>query len=115
MYSKVSLIVLFGVLFVVGRGAWRIQEKVAVARAERDLTARSFADLTSRTEELEASLVRLKSDHGIEEELRQKFTVARPGEEVVVVVDESAKKGKNGEAVQGDGLWSRIVSFLGFY
>lgn len=114
LYSKASLVVLLGVLFVAGRGVWRIQEKVSVARAERDLAVRSFADIESRTKELQASLARLKSDRGIEEEIRQKFTVALPGEEVVVVVDESAKKGKNGEAVQNQNLWLRIVSFFGF-
>lgn len=114
LYSKVSLAILFGVLFMAGRGVWRIQEKVSVARAERDLAERSFADMQLRTEELEASLARLKSERGIEEEIRQKFTVALPGEEVVVVVDESAKKGKNGEAIQNQNLWLRIVSFFGF-
>ncbi|MEK7569255.1 MAG: septum formation initiator family protein [Patescibacteria group bacterium] len=112
LYSKVSLAVLLVILFAVGQGLWRIQEKVSVARAERDLAARSFADLQSRTEELQASLARLKSDSGIEEEVRQKFTVARPGEEVVVVVDESAKKGKNGEATEARSFWERIQSFF---
>lgn len=114
LYSKVSLLILFGLLFVAGRGVWRIQEKVSVARAERDLAERSFADMQSRTEELQASLARLKSERGIEEEIRQKFTVALPGEEVVVVVDESAKKGKNGDVVQSQNLLLRIVSFFGF-
>ena len=112
LYSKVSLAVLLVILFAVGQGLWRIQEKVTIARAERDLAARSFADLQSRTEELQASLARLKSDSGIEEEVRQKFTVARPGEEVVVVVDESAKKGKNGEAMEKRSIWEHIQSFF---
>ena len=112
LYSKVSLAVLLVMLFAVGQGLWRIQEKVSVARAERDLAARSFADMESRTEELQASLARLKSDQGIEEEVRQKFTVARPWEEVVVVVDESAKKSKNGEAMEARSFWERIQSFF---
>lgn len=111
LYSKATLIVLLVTLVFVVRGAWNIYKKAAIARAERDQVAKDLADMEGRTAELRTSLERLRSNHGIEEEVRQKFTVAKPGEDIVVVVDENAKKGKNDEATE-QGFWAR---FLGFF
>ncbi len=111
LYSKATLFVILVVLVFVARGAWKINEKATIARAERDQASRLFAEIGLRTRELEASLVKLKSEQGIEDEIRQKFTVAREWEEVVVVVDENTKKSKNDEVVD-KGFWAR---FLGFW
>ncbi len=111
LYSKATILVLLVVLVFVARGAWKIHEKAIIASAERDQVARALAEVEGREAELQASLALRRTDQGIEDEIRQKFTVARPWEEVVVVVDESAKKGKNDE-VADMGFWSR---FLGFF
>lgn len=112
LYSKVTLFVLAILVFFVGRGAWNTHEKAQIARSERNIAERSLSELESRSSELQASLVRLKSDRGIEEEVRQKYTVARPWEEVVIIVDDNAKKGENGETVAEKGLWQSVVSFF---
>lgn len=114
LYSKVTIAVLFVVLFAVGKGAWSIHQKAEIARSERDIARRALSELEARTTELQTSLVVLKSERGIEEAVRQKYTVAKPGEEVVVVVDDSLKKGENGEAMAGRSLWQSFVSFFGF-
>lgn len=112
LYSKVTLVVLFVVLFAVGNGALAIHQKAEIARSERDIAERSLTELEARTTELKTSLALLKSERGIEESVRQKYTVARPGEEIVVVVDDSLKKGKNGEAVDTKSLWQRFISIF---
>ena len=112
VYSKVTLFVLTGVLFVVSVGAWRVHQKALVAMTERDISARALADSESRMKELQISLARLNSNQGMEEEVRQKYTVALPGEEVVVVVDENAKKSENGEVPVSNGWWQKILSFF---
>ncbi len=112
MYSKVTLGLLLLVLIAVGRGAWDIHQKAVIEVTERDITARALTDLQTRTSELQKSLVDLKSEQGIEATVRQKYTVARTGEEVVVVVDDNEKKGKNGDAVEQKSLWQHFVSFF---
>lgn len=111
LYSKTALLVLFVIVIFMTRGAWKIHNKAVIAQEERDETARSLADLQGRTKDLEASIVKLKSGQGVEEEVRQKFTVAKQGEEVVVVVDENAKKSKNGELID-QGAWARVLRFF---
>ena len=114
LYSKVTLVVLFVVLVAVGRGAWAIHQKAEIARSEREIAMRALTELETRTVELQASLELLKSERGIEEAVRQKYTVARPGEEVVVVVDDSSKKGKNSEVMEQKSYWQNFISFFGF-
>lgn len=111
LYAKATLGVLFVAFIVVARGAWRMYQKASIARAERAEAEQSLADLAERAGGLKESITRLKSARGVEEEIRQKFTVVRPGEEVVVVVDESGKKGKNG-TLGAPSPWTRFFEFL---
>ena len=61
---------------------------------ERDssalLEAISFkaSTVSEREAELRADIARLKTDDGIKDEIRQKFSVAQSGENVAVIVDE---------------------------
>jgi cell division protein FtsB len=112
LYSKASILVLLVALVLVSRGAWQVHEKAAIARTERNESARMLADLQDRNSALETSLVRLKSDQGIEDEVRQKYAVARPGEEIVIVVDESSKKSKNGDEALQKSFWQRFISLF---
>lgn len=112
LYSKASILVLLVAFILVSRGAWSVHQKAEIARTERDESVRMLAELQERNTALEASLERLKSDKGIEDEVRQKYAVARPGEEVVVVVDESSKKGKNGDEALQKSFWQRLVLFF---
>lgn len=112
LYAKATLGVLFVLSVIVARGAWQVYQKAAIARAERVEAERSLGELVSRTKGLEESIDRLKSERGVEEEIRQKFTVARSGEEVVIVVDETSKKGKNGAS---DGTIASWMKFLEFW
>lgn len=113
VYSKVSLVVLGILLLVTADGAWNIYQKASIARAERGRAERALTDLQDRTTELEASLARIQSERGVEEDIRQKFTVARPGEDVVIVVDDITQKSENSEA-GSKSIWARIGDFFGF-
>ncbi|OIP65380.1 hypothetical protein AUK15_01810 [Candidatus Nomurabacteria bacterium CG2_30_43_9] len=101
-------------LFFVGKGAWGIHQKAQIAISERNIAQRSLLELEARTVELQASLIRLKSDIGVEEEIRQKYSVVRPGEEVVVIVDDRAKKSENSKVGIGNWILQSIISFFGF-
>ncbi|HAS85014.1 MAG TPA: hypothetical protein DCS23_03030 [Candidatus Yonathbacteria bacterium] len=99
-------------LFFAGKGAWGIHQKAQIAISERNIAQRSMLEMEERTAELQSSLIHLKSDIGVEEEIRQKYSVVRPGEEVVVIVDDRAKKSENSEAGIGNGFWRSIVDFF---
>ena len=112
LYAKTTLFVLFVVLVLVARGAWGVHQKALIAVSERNQALAAQNELQERAQELEASLAHLKSSQGIEEELRQKFTVAQPGESVVVIVDENDKTGKNTEVSEGGSFWNSVLDFF---
>lgn len=109
LYAKATLFVLLIILIFVARGTYQVYQKAHIARTGQKEVEKSFEELALHARELEQSVERLKSEQGIEGEIRQKFTVARPGEEVVVIVDESTKKSKNGEAEERQSFWQTIL------
>lgn len=69
-----------------------------------------FDEVYSRTNSLSQGLASLKTQEGIEKEIRKKFSVAKEGEQVVVVIEDNAtpttsdiqeKKGFFGRLIDG--------------
>ncbi len=112
LYSKVTLALLLVAFVFVSRGTWQIYSKASRARVEKEKVAQELVEMEKHTAELVKNIERLKSDRGIEEEIRHRFTVALPGEEVVVVVDENDKKSKDGETDGERSFWARFFSFF---
>ena len=68
-------------------GRYVIQQEMVGKEAE----ARTHLDaLEARKAELEKKVKYLSNDRGIEAEMRRNFDVARPGEQVVIIVDKDA-------------------------
>lgn len=112
LYSKVTLALLSVALVIVSRGAWQIYGKAMRARAEKENAAKELVQIEMHTAELTKNIERLKSKPGIEEEIRHRFTVAIPGEEIVVVVDGNDKKSKDSGTTGGQSLWARLLLFF---
>ena len=87
LYSRVVLLVLLIALVFLLKQSWdaygREREGTAnLLRAQEELAA-----LQARSSLLEAKLTRLKAPEGIEAEIREQFQVAKPGERMVVVLE----------------------------
>lgn len=95
IYSKPVI----GVLFL-GAGLMSISvyNRYEVAKEmEKKLEDRriELSELHMRAESIEAKVKYLKDERGVEEELRNRFDVAKEGEQVVILVDK--KPEKNGD------------------
>jgi len=87
LYSKFSLVILFLLIIFLAHSTYGIYIKSKLSTEGYDKVKNQYEDLNNRKIALEAEIDRLNSDIGVEEELRSKFNVAKPGETVVVVVD----------------------------
>lgn len=67
---------------------WGIARKEEIARKTVQETQAELALLEERRKTLESNLAELSTERGQEANLRQTFGVARPGEEVIIVVPE---------------------------
>lgn len=98
VYSKASIGL---VLLLTAVLSFSVYERFTVEgemAEKREIKERELEELRHRSALLEAKVEHLKNDRGIEEELRSRFDVAKEGEQVVILLDESEEQKR---AVQG--------------
>jgi cell division protein FtsB len=90
LHSRVALglaILLCLLMAQIVYGRYVIQQEMIAKEAE----ARTKLDaLEAHKADLEKKVLYLSNDRGIEAEMRRNFDVARPGEQVVIIVDKDA-------------------------
>lgn len=89
VYSRPALILLAVLFAFVAHGTWKVYEKASLAREQKNRITKELAELKSREADLQAKLAELRTERGLEEELRERFGVVKEGESVVVIVDPS--------------------------
>ncbi|KND47189.1 MAG: hypothetical protein AB199_02025 [Parcubacteria bacterium C7867-004] len=100
-----GLLVLWLLFLIVG-----ILRKEEIARKAMESRKAELAVLEERKAMLEGNLVELESVRGQEATLRQTYGVARPGEDVIIVVAPEEA------AIQPKLPWyKRVMSFFGFW
>ncbi len=87
MRSKGVLAALFLVSILVVRGAYGVYQKEQASRIEMERILKQKNDLEVRLETMNQHNAQLKTQTGIEAEIRHKFDVVKEGEGVVIIVD----------------------------
>ena len=90
IYSHATIVVLVVIFLLLSHAVWGIYQKKVLAKEGTDAALRDLAVLQERKTSLEVDIARLSTAQGKEAELRGKFQVAKPGEEVIVVVEGGA-------------------------
>ena len=86
LYSRLTIIILLIILLLLARGTWNIYQKDLESVRDLDITNKQLADLQSRNNYLNGEVSKLQTTSGQEEEIREKFQVAQPGENVIIIV-----------------------------
>lgn len=90
IYSPFTLFLLFLVLLVLFRALWGVYTKEQTSAQYLQKEQEQLASVISRQKELAQSVDYLKTDAGVEAEIRSKFRVVREGESVAVIIDNDA-------------------------
>lgn len=106
--ERVSMALLILVLLWLAYQVYNIALKEEIARQAASDAKRELAHLEERKETLEENLANLGTERGQEATLRETFGVARPGEEVIIVVPD-AEGGEGGKLP----WWRQIFSWFG--
>ena len=85
-YSNALIFFLFVIFVLVLKGVWNIYVKERLAIADKIDRVEDIASLKSRKLFLENELNRLKTENGVEREIREKFNVKKEGENVAVII-----------------------------
>ncbi len=113
--SPVVATLLFIALLFLLEGNYGVFKKNQLAKAGRDESDQRLILLKKNRDRLTASLEKLKTGRGVEEELRDKFQITKSGEGVLIVVDqEELEQTKNKEVVNRvQGHWQKLKYLLG--
>jgi cell division protein FtsB len=88
IYSRTTLIILLFVIILLVKGVFTLYLRNKESVEVRDGAQARLRDLERRRESLSLEIEKLNKNEGIEEEIREKFNVAKPGEKVVIIVPE---------------------------
>lgn len=88
LYSRGAILLLLVLLLLTGKAAWGVFEKERESRKALTEASASLTALETREKELKARIARLNTEEGIEAEIREQFPVTKPGEKMVVIVEE---------------------------
>jgi len=90
LYSKLSILLLFLLLLFAGHSTWKLYAKQRQSERKREEVERELAELQAREKLLFREIEDLKSPEGVEREIRDKFRMAKEGEELVVIIEDKS-------------------------
>ena len=86
-YSKTLLVVMLLILVLLVRGVFSVYAKERESQGEIDRILTQKSELEKRHSNIAEQSDALKSEAGVESEIRNKFDVIKQGEGVIVIVD----------------------------
>ena len=111
IYSKITLIILIVVIGFVIKAVWGVYEKQSLTKDNLEKISINLDSLQAREKMLSSEIERLKTEEGIEEEVREKYGLVKPGEEVIVVVNSDETESLNSD-LSKISFWQKIVNWF---
>ena len=99
LYSPIVLLLLAIIFVLLFRGTWGVYKK-------------EIDKLISRQNSLTSSLDYLKTDQGVEGEIRSKFRAVKEGEKVSVIVDDQKSDSTSTASSTEEGFWSKFFNWF---
>ncbi len=90
MYSPISLLVLFIIFIIILRSVFNVYSKEKISKLNLEKEKIEYEKMNSRKDNLLNSIDYLKTDDGIESEIRNKFRLVKEGESVTVIVNDNS-------------------------
>lgn len=87
LYSPFVLIALAIVMVILSSGVFGVYKKAKLSKQNLEREKKELEKLAIREKTLASSIDYLKTDQGVEDEIRTKFRAVKDGEKVVVIID----------------------------
>jgi hypothetical protein len=91
---------------------WNIHSKAILSKNNLNREQIELNKIIEREKNLESSLEYLKTDQGIENEIRSKFRAVKEGEKLAVILDDNPSTSTSTITEQNKSLWNRIISWF---
>jgi cell division protein FtsB len=89
-FSKAVIVIMILIVMLMTRATWNVFQKEQVSAANTREAERGLIKLKDRQNLLTSEVSRLSTNEGIEEEIRSKYSVIKPGENMLVIIDQNA-------------------------
>lgn len=109
LFSPPVILVLAIAVALMVKATWNVYSKQQVSREKLELAHEELRKLKEREAMLASSIGKLGTEEGVEEEIREKFRMAKEGEHLIVVLDSEDKVGDNTEEL---GWWATVKDFF---
>ncbi len=112
-HSPLFLGVLFVILVLFSYNIIDLVAKERETSAKRDRVLDHIETLRQREKSLTDSLDRINTEEGIEEVIREKYQVVKPGEKEVIIVDEQKSDEGMDQTDRTHGFWGFVKKIFG--
>lgn len=104
------LVAMAGILLI---STIKVYKKNKEAKLLNNEIKKELYDLEKRKSDLESSISKLETESGVEEEMRKKLNIRKPGEKTLVIIDENIGNDKiNSEDNGGTGFFEKIWQWI---
>jgi cell division protein FtsB len=98
MQSKVFLILLGIIIISFFFSMFNFLDKMQETKRNREIVENKIIELQKSKEKLSAEIDKLKTEEGVEASIREKFGLAKEGENMIVIVEDKNKNDLKAEA-----------------
>ena len=113
IYSPLALFLLLLVFILLLKAVWGVYAKERRSAAYLDREQGEYNRVMDRKKELAQAVDYLKTDRGVEAEIRSKFRVVKEGESVAVIVGDEAPPPALATTTPPT-LWQKFTGLFGF-
>ena len=105
MQSKTSLVILGIIILVFAYSMFSFLNKMIETSKNKKIVQDKIAELQKSKEKLNLDINKLKTEKGVEENIREKFGLAKDGENMILVVDDQTNK-QTEQKAEAVSFWS---------
>jgi cell division protein FtsB len=112
LYSRpvVAIVVIIAVYSLYS--TWSIYQKMLHSRQAMEQSQKELLTLATQNDSLDSTISELQTNAGVEKEIRSKFGVAKPGENMAVIVQDSGTSSQSTSTPKS--LWNKFLNLFGF-
>src|SRR5690606_12201040 len=104
-YNIVSLLVLLGLVLLFAHLSYNMAQRLREVSGKRNAAAAELAEITEMSNGLQQELKALQTEAGQEAEIRERYSVAKPNEGVIVIVDSQEQETIPEESAEEKKWW----------
>ncbi|MFC1625320.1 hypothetical protein ACFL1O_00345 [Patescibacteria group bacterium] len=114
-FSRPVFVLFLCLVVLLAYSVFGVYKKSKYANFKNEIVEKEVSELKQRLEFIDANIGRLSTEAGMEEELRKKFQIKKPGEDYVVILaptPEGVGVPTSSETSVGKNLFEKFLNFF---